>query len=259
MTAAMDGRLAAAGIDAVALKPSEMDLSRAQDLPVSTLTVDYEGREHVPAPETLADLAGSFDCRATVPVRADGFDPLGEAHLRSELPDDAGEVLVAGHGAYLSEEERRRAVAPRLREAAAGATEPWVGTEGVERLALAVGGTQFELLSGTTERDVRALRAAGFEGEIAVYAPTVLTDDDDEILDGVGDYAARRGPVRRSLPDDAATDSTATSDARKVLSSACRDFALVGQPGAVESRVEELESVGVDRVVAYPARGLGAL
>jgi hypothetical protein len=259
MTAAMDGRLAAAGIDAVALKPSEMDLSRAQDLPVSTLTVDYEGREHVPAPGVFADLAGSFDCRATVPVRADGFDPLGDAHLRSELPGDAGEVLVAGHGAYLSEEERRRAVAPRLREAAAGATEPWVGTEGVERLALAVGGTQFELLSATTSRDVRSLRAAGFEGDIAVYAPTVLSDDDDEILDGVGDYAARRGPVRRRLPEDAPTDSTATGETRELLSKACRDFALVGSPETVESQVSELQSVGVNRVVAYPARGLSAL
>jgi len=259
MTAVTDGRLAAAGIDAVALKPSEIDLSMAQALPVSTLTVDYEGREHVPAPGTLADLAGSFDCRATVPVRADGFDPLGEAHLRAELPDEVGEVLVAGHGAYLTEEEQRRAVAPRLREAAADATAPWVGTEGVERLALAVGGTQFELLSATTERDVRALRAAGFDGEIAVYAPTVLTDDEDEILDAVGDYTARRGPVRRRLPDDAATDSTATGEGRDLLTKACRDFALVGHPGTVESAVADLESVGVDHVVAYPARGLGAL
>jgi hypothetical protein len=259
MTAAMDGRLAAAGIDAVALKPSEMDLSRAQDLPVSTLTVDYEGREHVPAPGVFADLAGSFDCRATVPVRADGFDPLGDAHLRSELPGDAGEVLVAGHGAYLSEEERRRAVAPRLREAAAGASEPWVGTEGVERLALAVGGTQFELLSATTERDVRSLRAAGFEGDIAVYAPTVLSDDDDEILDAVGDYTARRGPIRRRLSEDAPADSTATGETRELLSKACRDFALVGSPETVESQVSELQSVGVDQVVAYPARGLNAL
>jgi len=259
MTTVSDGRLAAAGIDAVALKPSEMDLSLAQKLPVDTLTVDYEGREHVPAPDRLGDLAGSFDCRLTAPVRADGFDPLGDTDLRSAAPDDLGEVLVAGHGAYLTDEEQRRAVAPRLRAAAEAAADPWVGTEGVERLALAVGGTQFELLSATTERDVRALRAAGFDGEIALYAPAVLTDDEDAILDAVGDYTARRGPVRRSLPDDASTDSAATGGLRDRLLAACRDFAIVGSPATVGERIDDLSAAGVDQVVAYPARGLAAI
>ena len=47
------------GIDAVALKPAEVDVERAVDLDVDTLAVDYEGREHLPSPETLADLAAS--------------------------------------------------------------------------------------------------------------------------------------------------------------------------------------------------------
>jgi len=44
--------LTAAGIDAVALKPSEVDVSRASALDVDVVTVDYEGVEHPPAPET---------------------------------------------------------------------------------------------------------------------------------------------------------------------------------------------------------------
>lgn len=259
MTALTDSRVAAAGIDAVALKPSEMDLSRAHELPVSTLTVDYEGREHVPEPGVLVDLADSFECRVTVPVRADGFDPLGDDSLRSSLPADLGEVLVAGHSAYLSEEERRRAVAPRLGKAAEDAADPWVGTEGVERVALAVGGTQFELLSTRTDRDVRALRAAGFEGDIAVYAPVVLSDDPDTILDAVGPYAARRGPVRAQLPDDAPAHSSATGRTRETLLDACHEYALVGEPETVAQRIADLNAEGVDRVVAYPARGLDAV
>jgi hypothetical protein len=167
-------------------------------------------------------------------------------------------VFVAGHDAYLSEEEVKRAVAPRLGAAVAGADDAWVGTEGVERAALATGATQFELLSRTTETDVRALRAAGFDGGVAVYAPTVLTGDEAEILDAVGAYAARRGPVRRALPDGAATDGGAAGRARDVLSQAVRDYALVGDAETVRERVRALRDAGADRVVAYPAAGLDA-
>jgi len=259
MTVVTDSRVAAADIDAVALKPNEMDLSLAHELPVSTLTVDYEGREHVPASDVLTALAAEFDCRVTVPVRADGFDPLGDEHLRDSLPAGLGEVLVAGHSAYLSEAEGRRAVAPRLGAAAEEATDPWVGTEGVERIALAAGGTQFELLSKSTARDVRALRAAGFDGGVAVYAPTVLSNDPDTVLDAVGDYAARRRPVRAALPDDAPEDSSITGDARETLLDACHEYALVGEPARVAERISSLEDVGVNQVVAYPARGLEAV
>jgi hypothetical protein len=257
-----DAHAAVAGIDAVALKPAEHDWRRIADLAesVRTVTVDYEGREHLPDLDGLADLAdGNREVRLTTPVRADGFDPLGDDSLTARLPADLGRVLVAGHGAYLSEAEASRAVAPRL-GAAVDAVEgdAWVGTEGVERAALATGATQFELLSRSTERDLRGLRAAGFDGAVAVYAPTVLSGDENEILDAVGDYAARRGPVRRALPEGAATDATADGHAREVLSKAVRDYALVGDRETVRERVTALREAGADRVVAYPARGLDA-
>ena len=252
-----DAHAAVAGIDAVAVKPAEHDWRRIADLAesVRTVTVDYEGREHLPDLDGLADLtAGGREVRVTTPVRADGFDPLGDDSLAVDIPDELGRVLVAGHGAYLSEEEASRAVAPRLGAAVEATGDAWVGTEGVERAALATGATQFELLSRATERELRALRAAGFDGEIAVYAPTVLSGEEDEILDAVGDYTARRGPVRRALPEDAATDGTADGRAREVLSKAVRDYALVGEREAVRERVAALREAGADRVVAYPAR-----
>jgi hypothetical protein len=257
MTVLRGASLSEVGIDAAALKPTEVDVTRATELGVDTITIDYEGREHVPDPETLRDIAATVDLRLTVPVRADGFDPLGDDSRRNALPGAVSEVLVAGHSAYLSEAEVRRAVAPRLEAAAATVANPWVGTEGVERVALAVGGTQFELLSETTLRDVRALRAAGWEGSIAVYAPTVLTDDEDAILDAVGEYAARRQRVAEALPAGAPTDSTATGEAREILTRATREYALVGDRETVADRVERLHEAGVDHVVGYPARGLG--
>ncbi|WP_254839260.1 DUF7388 family protein [Natronomonas marina] len=249
---ALDG----VGVDAVALKPAEHDLERATALGVESVVVDYEGREHLPDPATLSSLASALDCYVTTPVRADGFDPLGDDSLMASLPAGATRVLVAGNDAYLTESEAKRAVAPRLGAARERAPDAWVGTEGVERLALAAGGTQFELLASNTAREVRAMRAAGFDGDVALYAPTVLTDDPDETLDAVGSYVARRGPVRRALPADAATDATATGRAREVLLEAATDFALVGDADAVAERIETLRSVGVDHVVAYPARGL---
>jgi hypothetical protein len=141
-----EGVLAKTGIDAVALKPTEVDLSRAASLAVDAV-VDYEGRDTLP--------------------------------------------------------------------------DAWVGTESVERVALAAGGPQFELLSRTTERDLHALRAA--------------------------------------LPDGAATDATATGRAREVLTQAVRDYALVGDGETVENRVERLREAGADTVIAHPARGLDAL
>ncbi|WP_424019785.1 DUF7388 family protein [Halorientalis pallida] len=253
-----EGALARTGIDAVALKPTEVDLSRAAGLSVDAV-VDYEGRDELPDPDVLADLASDRTVRVTTPVRADGFDPLGDDGLWDWVPDGVGRILVAGNPAYLTEAEQGRAVAPRLGAARDRAPDAWVGTESVERIALAAGGPQFELLSRSTERDLHALRTAGFEGRLAVYAPTVVTDDEDAILDAVGAYAARRGPVRAALPEDAATDATATGRAREVLTQAVRDYALVGDGETVENRVERLREAGADTVVAYPARGLDAL
>ncbi len=259
MTVLTGTTLADVGITTAAIKPTETALDRLSELEVSTIAIDYEGREHLPSKEQLAFLSDSFDIRLTTPVRADGFDPLGDDTEFEKLPVAVSPVLVAGHQAYLTETEQKRAVAPRLEAATEYVSDPWVGTEGIERIALAVGGTQYELLSRTTTRDIRALRAAGFEGEIALYAPTVLTDDEDTILDAVGEYAARRKPVRRALPSGAETDSTASDRAREILSKACRDYALVGSTETVADRVEQLRSVGVDHIVAYPARGLDAV
>lgn len=247
------------GIDAVAVKPTEADLSRAVDFPVSSLVIDYEGHEAFPDSQTLTRLAETASVRVTTPVRADGFDPLGDDSLGAQLPDQIGRVLVAGHGAYLSEAAGQRAIAPRLGEALAHHPDAWVGTESVERVALATGATQFELLSRSTEREVRGLRAAGFDGELACYAPTVLTDDDDAVLDAVGAYVSRRAPVRRALPDDAVTDSSATGRARDVLLAASTDFALVGDEETVRKRVAQLHEAGIDTIVGYPARGLDEL
>ena len=251
-----ESTVAGTGIDAAALKPAECDVRRAADLPVSTVAVDYEGRAHVPDASVLRELAADREVRVTVPVRADGFDPLGGDNLLSALPSAVDRVFVAGHPAYLDESERRRSVAPRLRAAVDRDPDAWVGTEGVERVALATSATQYELLSRTTGRDLRALRAAGFDGDVAVYAPTVLTDDEDAVLDAIGVYVARRREVASALPDDAPTDASATGRAREVLLRAARDYGLVGDPDAVRARVRDLRDAGADTVVGYPARGV---
>ncbi|MFC7155574.1 luciferase [Halomarina halobia] len=277
--------LSAAGIDAVALKPTECDVRDALSLGVDTVVVDYEGREHLPGAATLRALAAESTVYLTTPVRADGFDPLGDDSL-ADLPEGVGRVLVAGNAAYLADAERKRAIAPRLRAALDGIAEgagvdpspaPWVGTEGVERLALAAtsepgdgsGGAssdgragaspvQYDLLGRTTERELRALRTVGFEGDVAVYAPTVLTDDDDAILDAVGAYVARRRAVARALPEGGHADRRATGRAREVLLAAARDFALVGTAEEVREQVAALRAAGATTVVCYPARGLRA-
>lgn len=244
------------GLDVAALKPKECDVRRALDLPFDTVAIDYEGREHLPESDVLDELVAEKRVLLTTPVRADGFDPLGDDSLYETLPPEVGRVFVAGHPAYLTDAERSRAIAPRLGAARERDADAWVGTEGVERVALAAGGPQYELLSRTTDRDVRALRAAGFEDTIALYAPTVCAAADDEILDAVGGYVSRRGPVRRALPEDAPVDSSATGRAREVLLKASRDYALVGSPEDVGERVRELKDLGVDVMVGYPARGV---
>ncbi|MFC6836494.1 DUF7388 family protein [Halomarina ordinaria] len=254
--------LSTTGIDAIALKPTECDVRAALDLGVETVAIDYEGREHLPDAATLRALADNLTVYLTTPVRADGFDALGDGSLVERVPPDVGRVLVAGNAAYLTEAERARAVAPRLRAALADyhedAPAPWVGTEGIERLALAAGGVQYDLLGRATERELRALRAVGFDGEVAVYAPTVLTADEDAILDALGGYVSRRRAVRRALPDGAATDRTATGRAREVLLAAADDFALVGTAESVREQVDALHEAGATTVVGYPARGPAA-
>ncbi|XVH30650.1 DUF7388 family protein [Haloferacaceae archaeon DSL9] len=251
-----DYAVSATGLDAAALKPTECAIERASEIPLETVAIDYEGREHLPDPEALATLAASKRVRVTTPVRADGFDPLGDDSLVETIPEAVERVLVAGHSAYLTPEEGKRAIAPRLGAALETAPESWVGTEGIERIALAAGGTQYELLSRSTERDLRALRAAGFDGTVAVYAPTVLSADEDEILDAVGAYVARRRPVARALPDGASVDGSATGRARAVLLKASRDYALIGTPAEIREQVDALKDAGADTLVGHPARGI---
>jgi alkanesulfonate monooxygenase SsuD/methylene tetrahydromethanopterin reductase-like flavin-dependent oxidoreductase (luciferase family) len=258
-TRTADDRLTIAGIDAVALKPAEHDLRRARALPVGTIAIDYEGRDHVPTHALLEELAADREVRLTLPIRADGFDPLGDDTQLDRLPPAVDAVLVAGHGAYLTGEESERAIAPRLRAARERFPEAWIGTEGIERLSAATGGPQYELLSGSTPRDLRALRAAGFDATLAVYAPTVLSEDEDDLLDALGSYVARRGPVADTLSEDTATDASATGQDRETLLDAIDDYALVGSPETVSKRVEGLRAAGADVIVGYPARGLDTL
>lgn len=255
--------LARVGFDAIALKPAECDVSDL-DLAVDTVVIDYEGREHLPSADALRTLTDRGAVYLTTPVRAEGFDPLGDSSLVEWIPEGIGRVFVAGHSAYLSDTEQRRAVAPRLRSAldSASTPTPWVGTQGIERLALAAGGVQYELLTRKTHKSVRALRAAGYEGSVAVYAPTVVSSDNDEILDAVGGYVARRQVVREALAEhtaDPPTDRRASGAVRDRLLTAAREFALVGDREVIRQRISSLHDAGVDTVVGYPAAGLGSL
>jgi len=110
------------------------------------------------------------------------------------------------------------------------------------------------LESPSTAREyhvTRPMRADGFDGTVAVDAPTVLTDGPD----GVDGYLART-PVPRRLPDGAATDGPAAGPDRSTLLEAATDFRLVGDDPTVRNRLGTRRSVGLDRVVASPARGL---
>ncbi len=249
-----------AGLDAVALKPTEVDLRAATTLPDGLdVVVDDEGRADRPDRATLRALAAGRGVRLTTPVRVDGYDPLGDDSALDTVPDEVGRVIVAGNTAYMADHEATRGYAGRLRAAREVDPDAWVGTEGVERVALAVGGTQFDLFAPTTAREVRALRDAGFTGDVAVYVPVVFGADEDAILDAVGAYAARRRPVARALPADAPTDASAAGRAREVLSKAVRDYALVGPTDEVREQVDSLREAGVDAVVGYAAAGLDDL
>lgn len=243
-------------VDGVAIKPRDTDLTDIVDLPVDSIVVDFEGRAAMPDVDTLARAAQTTTIRATIPVRGDGFDPLGDDTRLRTLPESVERVYVAGHPEYLSRSERHRSVAPRLVAAADRTPTAWVGTENVERTAIATDLTQFELLGPTTEREVLSLRAAGVTAEWAVYAPIAPTEDDDRLLDALGDYAARRPRVRPRLEDGCPTDSRATGRHRDRLLTGIDHVALVGSAESIAHRIDRLRSVGIDRVIGYPALGI---
>ncbi|MFP4591217.1 MAG: luciferase [Halobacteriales archaeon] len=247
--------LAAAGFDALAVKPATDDLQSVARRFAGTVVLDFEGRAHLPSPEVVADVARDRPVVVTAPVRADGFDPLGDDELLERYGEVADLAVVAGNGAYLQAHECRRGIATRLSAALDRHSDAWVGTEGIERVALATGATQYELLGRTTAREVRAMRTVGFEGDVVVYAPTVVSDDADVALDALGEYVARRRPVAERLPDGAATDATAVGHARAVLLEAVADYGIVGSAERVATRLEELRDAGVTAIVGLPATG----
>lgn len=258
-----DEPVARVGCDALALKPTECEVSAAVGRGMDTIAIDYEGREHLPERDTLSALSEHATVYLTTPVRADGFDPSGEGELIDWIPDGIGRILVAGHPAYLSDTERSRSVAPRLRAALDSIDsepEPWVGTENIERLALAAGGVQYDLLSHTTLREIRALRSIGYDGTFAVYAPTVLSDSDDVILDAVGAYVARRSEIQRQLSEidttEDAYDHRASGAVRDILLTGVQEFTLSGDVETVREQIGSLRTAGVDSIVSYPANGL---
>lgn len=257
----MKGRsraLAAAGFDAVAVKPTKADPRRVARRFEGTVVLDFEGVDHLPDPGTIETIGADRGVVTTLPVRVDGFDPLGDDRLLDTYAAIARPAFVAGNAAYLEAHERRRGVAQRLRVALDRHPTAWVGTEGIERVALSTGATQYELLSSRTAREMRAMRAAGFTGDIVVYAPTVLSEDDDVALDALGGYVARRRPVAERLPAGADTDAEATGRTREILVSAIDDYAVVGSAAEVADRLATLRKAGVTTVVGYPAGGRGS-
>lgn len=236
-------RVATAGFDGIVIKPATQSLA-GLDPEVGHVLIDYEGPEHLPTPAALERLDDDIEVRLTAPVRVDGFDPHGADHLFERYGDDVSFALVAGNPAYLDHDAARRAVTPRLADALEAHPDAWVGTEGIERIALATGATQYELLSPRTERQLRALRTAGFEGDIAVYAPTAITDDDEAALAALEGYLRRRRSVRQSLSE--------TTDTEEVLRSAMDDYAIVGDPNTARARIDALRSAGATKVVGHP-------
>lgn len=237
-----------AGFDGIAVKPAQQPIESVDVSAVDTVVVDFEGHDHLPQPGRLAPLAETTSVVLTTPIRADGFDPIGDDHRLADYATIADFAVVAGNGSYLLPHERRRSIAPRLAAALTAYPDSWVGTEGIERLALATGAIQYELLSARTLSAVRGLRAAGFDGELAVYAPTTITDDRDGALAVLEPYLRRRRPVRQALD---AMGSGSNEEA--ILDAALDDYAIVGDTERVRERIQSLKAAGVTSVIGYPA------
>lgn len=243
------------GFDALAVKPSHTDPSRVTSSPFDRFIIDFEGTEYYPSVSLIRDLQASTNVRLTIPVRVNGFDPLGNRDYLDALPPETKMVLVAGNPAYLSQAELSRRIAPRIGEVASEFADVWVGTEGIPLIALATDATQFFLLSPESRNTVKTIRAAGYAGTIAVYAPTVISDDQNTILDAIGPYTARRDRVRRELNrPDSITDLD--SNDREILVRAIQEYALTGSVPEINEQIQSLKNQGIDTVVSYLPTGI---
>lgn len=244
------------GIDAIAIKPSKVDISTVEQVSTPYLVIDFEGVDHLPRTSTVEALAEDSEVVMTAPIRADGFDPLGDDTLLRSYGDLVTFAFVAGHPAYLNRSEVPRAVAPRLTGALDRFGDALVGTEGIERLALTTGAPQYELLSRSTAAEVRGLRRMGFDGEVFVYAPLAVSEDEDLLLDTLGSYVSRRSVVANRLSDGVPTDRHASGSTREILLDAITEYTIAGSDHEVRKRVDALKRAGIDAVVAHPALGL---
>lgn len=240
------GKLADAGFDGIAIKPASQTIDLCSP-ETDRVVIDYEGETHLPSPAIVDDLVDKTEVVLTAPVRADGFDPLGDDSRLTSYDAEVGFAFVPGNGAYLDDRARSRAIAPRLAAALDRQPDAWVGTEGIERLALATGATQYELLAPRTGAALDALRTAGFDGSFVVYAPTVLTADRERALDALAGYLRRRRSVKRSL-----SDASTASARRDILLDAMDAYAIVGDRQAAIERIDALKAAGASAVIGHP-------
>lgn len=239
--------------DAIAVKPSQTSLSHVTSSPIDSVVIDFEGREHYPSNTTIQELQETTDTRVTIPIRVDGFDPLGDREYIDSLPTETKVVLVAGNPAYLSEDELQRAIAPRIGTAIDEFSDAWIGTEGIPLIALATTAPLFFLLSPESKHTIQQIRSAGYHGSIAVYAPTVVSTDTDTILQTLGPYTMRREPVRRKL--DAESLSSLAPDEQEILLRETQQYTLTGSLSEINTQISRLKTKGVDNIVSYLPTG----
>ncbi len=242
------------GFDALAVKPRDTDLSQIPSTPVNNVVIDFEGREHYPSNTTIRSLQETTNLRVTLPIRVDGFDPLGNREYLDSIPPETKVVLVAGNPAYLTENELDRSIAPRIGTAVDKFANAWIGTEGIPLIALATTAPLFFLLSPQSKRTIQQIRSVGYEGTIAVYAPTLITEDTDTLLETLGPYTLRRDPVRHKL--ESTSLSSLNPEDQEILIRETQKYALTGSVSAINSQISHLKNHGVDKVVSYLPTGL---
>ena len=142
----IDSSLRRAGVETVALKPTDRDRGDAAG-------VDDEGRDHLPSPATVESPSTARECHITTPMRADVFDgsvavdapsvltdgsdaiggSLARAPVPRRLPDRATDAPAAGpdHSTLLEAATDFRMVGddPTVRDRLG--TPRWVGLDRV--------------------------------------------------------------------------------------------------------------------------------